>query len=85
MIRFVPINPAPPVTNAMGTLNIVEMCSKANIPLIYAGSSSKHSGRFKNPYTFSKDVGEDIIELYTKHYNLLATTTRFYMYMVLTN
>ena len=65
-------------TNAMGTLNIVEMCSKANIPLIYAGSSSKHSGRFKNPYTFSKDVGEDIIELYTKHYNLSATTTRFY-------
>ena len=65
-------------TNVMGTLNVVEMCSKANIPLIYAGSSSKHSGRFKNPYTFSKDIGEDIIELYTKHYNLLATTTRFY-------
>jgi UDP-glucose 4-epimerase len=65
-------------TNANGTLNIVEMCSKANIPLIYAGSSSKHSGRFKNPYTFSKDIGEDIIELYTKHYNLSATTTRFY-------
>tara|TARA_B100000780_G_C21118017_1_gene452538 strand:+ start:1608 stop:2453 length:846 start_codon:yes stop_codon:yes gene_type:complete len=65
-------------TNANGTLNVVEMCSKANIPLIYAGSSSKHSGRFKNPYTFSKDIGEDIIELYTKHYNLLATTTRFY-------
>jgi UDP-glucose 4-epimerase len=65
-------------TNAMGTLNIVEMCSKSNIPLIYAGSSSKHSGKFKNPYTFSKDVGEDIIKLYQEHFNLDASITRFY-------
>ena len=48
------------------------------MPLIYAGSSSKHSGRFKNPYTFSKDVGEDIVELYRKHFNLAASITRFY-------
>ena len=65
-------------TNAMGTLNIVEMCSKSRIPLIYAGSSSKHSGKFKNPYTFSKDVGEDIIKLYQEHFNLEASITRFY-------
>ena len=47
-------------TNFNGTFNIVYHCAKYNIPLIYAGSSSHHSGRFKNPYTFSKDLGEDI-------------------------
>ena len=65
-------------TNANGTLNISEYCSKNNIPLIYAGSSSHHSGKFKNPYTFSKDVGEEITQLYQKHYDLKASIVRFY-------
>ena len=64
--------------NAVGTQNIADYCAKNNIPLVYAGSSSKHSGRFKNPYTFSKDVGEDIIKLYQEHYGLKASITRFY-------
>ena len=64
--------------NANGTMNIVEWCSKNSVPLIYAGSSSKHSGKFKNPYTFSKDIGEDIIKLYEEHFNLSSTITRFY-------
>ena len=65
-------------SNANATLNLVDWCVKNNIPLIYAGSSSKHSGRFKNPYTFSKDVGEDVIKLYQKHFNLKASIARFY-------
>ena len=65
-------------TNANGTLNISEYCSKNNIPLIYAGSSSHHSGKFKNPYTFSKDIGEEIIKLYQKHFNLQSSVVRFY-------
>jgi UDP-glucose 4-epimerase len=65
-------------TNVNGTLNIAEFCVKQNIPLIYAGSSSHHSGKFKNPYTFSKDIGEEIIKLYQEHFNLKASITRFY-------
>jgi UDP-glucose 4-epimerase len=65
-------------TNANGTLHIVDYCAKNNIPLIYAGSSSHHSGKFKNPYTFSKDIGEEIVELYQKHYNLKSSIVRFY-------
>jgi len=65
-------------TNFNGTYEIVKFCVERNVPLIYAGSSSKHSGRFKNPYTFSKDLGEDIITLYQKHFGLNATITRFY-------
>ena len=65
-------------TNANGTLNIVNYCANNNIPLIYAGSSSHHSGKFSNPYTFSKDIGEDIIKLYETHFNLKSSTARFY-------
>jgi len=65
-------------TNFNGTYEIVKFCIKHNIPLVYAGSSSKHNGRFKNPYTFSKDLGEDIISLYCEHFGLKASITRFY-------
>lgn len=65
-------------TNANGTLNVVEYCSKNNIPLVYAGSSSHHSGKFKNPYTFSKDIGEEIIQLFQTHYSLKSSIARFY-------
>jgi UDP-glucose 4-epimerase len=64
--------------NYEGTYNIIKLCLKQNISLIYAGSSSHHSGKFKNPYTFSKDMGEDIIKLYRKHFNLRASIVRFY-------
>ncbi len=64
--------------NALGTMKLVDWCTKAQVPVVYAGSSSKHSGKFKNPYTFSKDIGEDIIKLYQKHYGLQASIARFY-------
>lgn len=65
-------------TNANGTILIAEYCVKNNIPLFYAGSSSHHSGKFKNPYTYSKEVGEEIIQLYQQHYGLKASIARFY-------
>lgn len=65
-------------TNANATLNLVDWCAKNQVPLIYAGSSSKHSGKFKNPYTFSKDVGEEVVELYQNHFGLKASIARFY-------
>lgn len=65
-------------TNANGSLNLVHWCSENKIPIVYAGSSSKHSGRFKNPYTFSKDIGEDLVVLYQKHFGLKASIARFY-------
>ena len=65
-------------TNFNGTYEVIKYCIKNDIPLIYAGSSSKHNGRFKNPYTFSKDLGEDIIKLYQTHFGLKSSITRFY-------
>ncbi|MAB65263.1 MAG: hypothetical protein CL662_00335 [Bacteroidetes bacterium] len=65
-------------TNANGTILIAEYCVKNNIPLFYAGSSSHHSGKFKNPYTYSKGIDEEIIQLYQQHYGLKASIARFY-------
>jgi len=65
-------------TNSTATYIISQYCSKYNIPLIYAGSSSHHSGKFKNPYTFSKDIGEEIIKLHQEHYGLKSSIARFY-------
>jgi UDP-glucose 4-epimerase len=65
-------------TNFNGTYEVVKYCSSLRIPLIYAGSSSHHSGKFKNPYTFSKDIGEDVIKLYQEHFELKASIARFY-------
>lgn len=65
-------------TNANATMRIAKWCSANDIPMVYAGSSSHHSGKFKNPYTFSKDIGEEIIKLFQDHYGLKASITRFY-------
>jgi len=65
-------------TNANATMKLAKWCAENEIPLVYAGSSSHHSGKFKNPYTFSKDVGEEIIKLFQIHYNLKASIARFY-------
>ena len=65
-------------TNATGTMKLAKWCAENNIPIVYAGSSSHHSGKFKNPYTFSKDVAEEILSLFQKHYGLKFNTTRFY-------
>lgn len=65
-------------TNANATMKLAKYCAENNTPLVYAGSSSHHSGKYKNPYTFSKDIGEEIIQLFQQHYNLKATVVRFY-------
>ena len=65
-------------TNATATMKIAKICSEANIPLIYAGSSSHHAGIYSNPYTFSKDIGEEILQMFMRNYNLKFTVARFY-------
>ena len=65
-------------TNANATFKVAKYCSKKNIPLVFAGSSSHWSGKFKNPYTFSKDVSEEIVQLFQIHYGLKASIARFY-------
>ena len=64
--------------NVMGTVNVLEYARKDKIPVVYSGSSSVHSGKFMNPYTFSKHQGEDLCVLYSELYEVPTTICRFY-------
>ncbi len=65
-------------TNVQGTQNILEYGYRYNIPVIYAGSSSFHGGRYKNPYTFTKWQGEELCKMYNKIFGVKTTICRFY-------
>ena len=64
----------------LGTMNILEWIKeKENKPrMVFAGSSSVHSGKFKNPYTFSKNVADDMCLMYKKHFGVDVSICRFY-------
>ena len=64
----------------LGTMNILEWVKELeNKPrMIFAGSSSVHSGKMKNPYTFSKYVADDMCLLYKKHFGVNVSICRFY-------
>ena len=64
----------------LGTMNILEWVRQLeNKPrMIFAGSSSVHSGKMKNPYTFSKVVADDMCLLYKEHFGVDVSICRFY-------
>ena len=62
----------------LGTLNLLEWVKEKKCRMIFAGSSSVHSGKFKNPYTFSKNVADDMCMLYKKHFGVNVSICRFY-------
>ena len=64
--------------NSTGTLQVAEFARMHNIPIVYAGTSSVHSGVTENPYTLTKYFGERILETYSALYNINVCTTRFY-------
>ena len=61
-------------------MNILEWVKELeNKPrMVFAGSSSVHSGMMKNPYTFSKSVADDTCLLYKKHFGVNVSICRFY-------
>ena len=73
------INPANTLeVGILGTMNILEWVREKDCKVIFAGSSSVHSGKMKNPYTFSKVVADDLCLLYKKHFNIDTKICRFY-------
>jgi UDP-glucose 4-epimerase len=65
-------------TNVSGTVNILEHARKYNIPVIYAGSSSVYFDHYANPYSFSKWLGEEYCQLYSRVYGLNTAIARFF-------
>lgn len=66
------------LNNFVGTLNMLELARKKDIPFIYAGSSSKHYGLYGSPYAWSKWSGEELCKLYSEVYNVSTSICRFY-------
>ena len=64
--------------NITSTVKVLEVAREKNIPVIYSGSSSHYSGKYTNPYTFSKEVGEELVKLYQDIHNVKASIARFY-------
>ena len=69
-------------SNVLSTLNLLDWINsqghEKTIPLVYAGSSSFHGGVYKNPYTFSKWQGEELVKMYNKIYDIPTAICRFY-------
>jgi len=64
--------------NVMGTQRVLDYARINKTPVIYAGSSSTHGGVHKNPYTFSKWLGEELCIMYSKVFDVPTIITRFY-------
>ena len=64
--------------NFNSTLNVLEWARKNNTPVVFAGSSSYHHGRWGSPYAWSKYAGEQLCKLYSNVYDLPTSICRFY-------
>ena len=62
----------------LGTMNILEWARNKECKVIYAGSSSVHSGHYENPYTFSKVMGDELCMAYKEMFGVNAKICRFY-------
>ena len=64
--------------NLLSTLNVLEYVRLVDIPIVYAGSSSKHHGLYGSPYAWSKWQGEELCKLFNKVFDVPTATWRFY-------
>jgi len=62
----------------LGTMNILEWARSKECKVIYAGSSSVHSGHYSNPYTFSKVMGDELCMAYKEMFKVNTKICRFY-------
>ena len=65
-------------SNVKATQNIMEYARILNVPVVYAGSSSSHGDKYANPYTHSKCLGEEVVTMYNKIYDIPTAICRFY-------
>jgi len=69
-------------SNQTGTSNIIKLCTKLNIKLVYAGSSTKFGdgglGRYQSPYAFTKASNTELIKCFGTWSNLRYAIVYFY-------
>lgn len=66
-------------SNSLGTMKVLEYAKNSESGIVvYATTSSKNHGDYISPYTYSKVVGEGLIQLYSNCYNLNCAIATFY-------
>ena len=70
-IRLSQKDPFGTITNNFNSTMVVEYARRERIPLFFAASSStRFVHHQENPYTFSKCVNEEVLQLYHKEFGL---------------
>ena len=64
--------------NVNGTRAVAEFALHNNVKVVYAGSSSRWHDPLQSPYAAFKHMGEELLKLYRKVYNLDMEICRFY-------
>lgn len=82
-------------TNAIGTMNIINLCMKHNAKIVYAGSSEEYGSSFSGGavvsegtplgapssiYSATKRMADELIEYHTHNKGLSSTRLRFFMF-----
>ncbi len=65
-------------SNVQGTVQVCELARRCNAKIVYAASSSAYGGPKLNPYAFTKYIGEEILTMYSKLYNISTVCSRFF-------
>jgi len=65
-------------SNTNGTANVLEFARITGSKVVYAGSSSFYGGVYKNPYTFTKWLGEEYCKMYHNVFNVQTAIARFF-------
>ena len=65
-------------TNVTGTQMVCEFARTIGAKVIYAGSSSRWHNPYQSPYACYKHLGEEILKMYRKVYDLNCEIARFY-------
>ena len=66
--------------NVLGSFNLINRCNELNIPIVYAGSSTRlaEPGELHSPYAFFKATVAKLIEGYSDWYDLKFNICYFY-------
>ena len=66
--------------NILGSFNLLEACKRLNVPIVYAGSSTKLSypGELHSPYSFFKSTIAKLVQGYGDWYGLKYNICYFY-------
>ena len=66
--------------NVLGSFNLINRCNELNIPIVYAGSSTRlaEPGELHSPYAFFKSTVAKLIEGYSDWYDLKFNICYFY-------